>query len=470
MEWLKRIFIKTPPSSPPSDTPIVRSGQPTKDELALGYAWGSENGRDVFQLKGVSQKDRATHFYVIGGSGTGKTKFLETLINQDIETGRGFGVIDPHGDLAEAAKTRLAVIGETDERIVLIDPTDKEYTACFNPLELAEGVSAAEQAAELVLVFKKIWSDAWGSRMEDLLRNSLIALIENNQTLAEVPIFLTNAEAREKLTRNVQNETCRHYFGRFNALSKSLKDEWTESTLNKVNAFLSDERVRQIFISPKSSFSLRDILDNGKVLLVKLDKGRLKGSSDLLGSLLLSKIQMAAFARADINEADRKPFYLYIDEFQNFATESFIDILAEARKYRLSLTLAHQNLSQLPEKLRASILGNCGLQAYFRISRLDAELLAKESFAGLYAEPPGWETYIQQLQSFPQRTFLVKNKIEGGIAILETPEAASSQADEADLERIGRRYLRLREEVEQEYQERRRALLADKEPESFKDR
>ncbi len=441
---------------------------PAEDELALGYAWGDENGQNIFQLKGVSQKDRATHFYVIGGSGTGKTKFLESLISQDIKNGVGFGVIDPHGDLIEYVKSCLALSEDNlDERVILIDPTDTENTVCFNPLEKADNIFAAEQAAELVLVFRKIWYDAWGSRMEDIFRNTLIALIENNLTLAEIPLFLTDEAVRVKLTRNIKNETCRHYFERFNALSKSLKDEWTESTLNKVNAFLSDERIRQIFLSPKSSFNLREIIDSGKILLVKLDKGRLKGSSDLLGSLLLSKIQMAAFSRTDTKENERQPFNLYIDEFQNFATESFIDILAEARKYKLSLTLAHQNLSQLPEKLRASILGNCGLQAYFRISRLDAELLAKESFAGFYGEPPGWETYIQELQGLPQRVCLIKNKIEGGIVIIRTLDV---EENETATDEIGESYLRKRENVEKEYQERRGELLESNELESFREK
>jgi len=441
---------------------------PTKDELALGYAWGDESGHDIYQLKGVCQKDRSNHFYVIGGTGTGKTKFLESLILQDIKNGVGFGVIDPHGDLIEYVKNNLALSKEElDERVILIDPVDTENTVCFNPLERINNVSPAEQASELVLVFKKIWHDAWGARMEDIFRNALIALIENNLTLAEIAPLFADEVVREKVTQNIKNETCQEFFKKFDSWSKTIKNEWTESTLNKVNAFLSDERIRLIFVSPKSSFNLRDIIDGEKILLIKLDKGRLKESSNLLGSLLLSKIQMSAFSRTDIKESERKPFYLYIDEFQNFATESFTDILAEARKYKLSLTIAHQNLSQLPEKLRASILGNCGLQAYFRISRLDAELLAKESFAGIYAEPHGWETYIQELQTLTQRTCLVKNKIEGGVAIIHTIDVPE---DETQSMEIGQHYTRKREEIEQEYKARREELFALDEPNNFREK
>lgn len=459
--------------------PIFRHRVPTKDELALGYALDTESERETWQLKGVPQSDRATHFYVIGASGTGKSKFLEFLIAQDIKNGNGFGVIDPHGDLIEAVKSRVALTGyDLEERAVVIDPTDKEFSVCFNPLEKMEGVSAAELAAELVLVFKKIWYDAWGARMEDIFRNTLIALIENGLTLAEVPTILTNAALRANLTSHIENETCREFFQKFDSWSKNTRAEWTESTLNKVNAFLSDERIRDIFVSPKSSFNLRKIMDEGKILLIKLDKGRLKGASDLLGSLLLSKIQMAAFSRADIHESERKPFYLYIDEFQNFATESFADTLAEARKYKLSLTLANQNLVQLPSELRAAILTNCGLQAYFRISRYDAELLAKESYAGVFAEPQGWETYIQQLQSLPPRVCLVKSKIAGGVILIEVPPIHPAwEGTGADEERfakvvreldIGEDYLRKREDIEKEYRARRETLGTSQEPEGFR--
>jgi len=472
---LKKIWHWLAPPLPP-DLPVfsesgkstVRGRVPSRDEMALGFTSGKDSdGRRIFQLKGISQKARSTHFYVIGASGTGKTKFLESLIKQDIKNGEGFGVLDPHGDLIENLKAYIALAeDDLNERVVLIDPTDKINSVCFNPLELSDGVSPAAQAAELVLVFKKIWGDSWGARMEDIFRNTLIVLIENGLTLAEVPLILTDDAVRVKLTANIKNETCRDFFAKFDSWSKTVRREWTESTLNKVNAFLSDDRVRQIFLSPKSSFNLRDVMDNGKILLVKLDKGHLKGASDILGSLLMSKIQMAAFARTDIKESERKPFYLYVDEFQNFATESFIDTLDEARKYKLSLTLANQNLGQLPPDLRASVLTNCGIQAYFRISRYDAELLAKESYAGIFAEPQGWETYIQQLQSLPLRVCLIKNKIQGGITIIRT---LNVEDNEAPAKEIGGRYLRKRKDIEKEYQARRGGLTGSYEPDGFRE-
>ena len=353
--------------------------------LNLGWYW-SEN-KSEYQLAKISEKDRATHFYVIGATGAGKTKFLEYLIRQDIENGNGFGVIDPHGDLIEDIKGFLACRyeqsqdeKEISENVVLIDPTDTQFTVTFNPLEKLSNISVPEQAGELISSFKKIWSDSWGTRMEDLLRNSLIALGEAGYTLAELTRFLTDRPFREIVLEKVSHPISLEYFKRFNSLTDKGQIAWTEPVMNKMNAFFSDERIRQMFSSPKSSFNLREIMDQKKILLIKLDKGRLKGAADLLGSLLMAKIQMAAFSRADLPRNKRTPFYLYIDEFQNFASESFSVILSEARKYGLSLIMAHQTLSQIPDELRSLILGNSGIQVYFRINRQDANLLAKEAF------------------------------------------------------------------------------------------
>lgn len=445
---------------------------PRPDELALGYAWGEDAKGELYQLKGVSQDDRRAHFYVVGATRTGKTKFLQFLIAQDIANHAGFGVIDPHGDLVEAVKQDLVRIRNRDltDGVVLIDPTDPQQSVCFNPLELVEGVSPAELANELVLAFKKIWADSWGARMEDILRNTLVALIEKGQTLAEIPLVFGDPAIRAKLTRGVKNEACRHFFEKFEALNRNDKTEWPESTLNKVSAFLSDERVRRIFISPKSTFNLRDVIDNGKILLIKLDKGRLKGAGDLLGSLLLSKIQVAAFSRTDTRPSERKQYYLYIDEFQNFANESFMDIPAEASKYKLSLILVHQNLNQLDKNLRASLLANCGLQAYFRVSRQDAEILAKEIFAGVGLDGERWEDYYQELQSLPPRVCVVKNKLAGGIVVIATPPVSPEHeivgVSEDEFEKlvreakIGERYMRDTAEIEREYRERRNLLAA----------
>jgi len=459
--------------------------EPTPDELVLGWAEGTDEATKETTIlpKGIKQETRDAHFYVVGATRTGKTKFLETLINQDIKNGLGFGVIDPHGDLTEDIKGYLFLLkgGEfLREKVILIEPTDKNRTVAFNPLERIAGEPSARVASELTEAFQKIWKDAWGARMEDLLKNSLIALMENNLTLAELPLFLTNAEVRRKILEKVNHAVSRQYFDRFNSLRRNTQDEWMESTLNKVNAFLFDDHLRQMLASPKSSFNLREIMDEGKILLVKLDKGRFKGNADLLGSLLLAKIQAAAFSRTDLPESKRRKFYLYIDEFQNFATESFITMLTEASKYKLSLILAHQNLAQLLSPLRATILSNCGLQAYFRISRDDSNILAKESLASIYANPPGWETYIQLLQELRPRICYVKNKTDGGVVEIQTidqppPHELAEMGEEEFVKEIaareiGRNYLCERKKIEDEYKARRDKLTRADESESFRER
>ncbi|RSN76262.1 type IV secretory system conjugative DNA transfer family protein [Candidatus Methanodesulfokora washburnensis] len=443
MEFLNRIFGKKDEKTGKKAEAKQESVGQYEEVETLNLGWYYSENKKEWQMAKIKDEDRKIHFYVVGASGTGKSKFLEFLIRQDIQKGNGFGVIDPHGDLIEDVKGYLALAlprEEIEERVVLIDPTDERYTVAFNPLEKIEGVSSAEIAAELVEAFKKIWIDSWGARMEDLLRNTLIALIEADLTLDNLPRFLIDDDFRDNVLERVTHPIAKRYFQRFNALTPKTREEWIESTLNKVNAFLSDDRIREIFSHQKSSFNLREIMDTKKILLVKLDRGRLKENGDLLGSLLMTKIRMAAFSRSNIPREKRVPFYLYIDEFQNFATEEFIDTLSEARKYGLVLILAHQNLSQLPKNLQDSILTNCGIQCYFRVCRRDAEILAKEAFetTGLevkavklnreysdydwFTYQEEWERYIQELEQLPNRCFFAKHKIEGGVLPLYTAE------------------------------------------------
>jgi hypothetical protein len=386
----------------------------------------------------ISNEDRNSHFYVIGGTGVGKSKFLQYLIMQDVLEGRGVGVIDPHGDLIEDLKGLLtlgfagnddSLFGALANNIILIDPTDPRYTVSFNPLEKLPGIPPAEQANELVFSLKKIWADSWGVRMEDLMRNSLIALCEAELTLVDLSTFLTNRSFRESVLAKVTNPTTLEYFDRFNRMTDRSAISWIEPIMNKINAVFADDRIRTMFSLTKSTFNLRGAMDEGKVVLIKLDKGRLKDSANLLGALLVAKIQMAAFSRSDVDPSRRRPFYLYIDEFQNFASESFAGILSESRKYGLYVTLAHQTLSQISSELRNSILSCTGIHAYFRLSREDASTLAKEAF--VYTG--NWEQGIAELQNQPLRVCYVKNKIQGGlIQISSVPMEAPWDALEVE--------------------------------------
>ncbi len=468
------------------------------DELALGWHYSEE--RHELQMARIAWEPQAgrPHVYVVGGSGTGKSKLLEFLILQDICLSRGFGVIDPTGDLVENVKGYLCMSGrDVANEVVLLDPLRPDSTAVFNPLDRIPGVSIEEQALHLVNAFKKIWEDAWGARMEDLLRNTLIVLQENDLTLAELPLFLIDGAFRSKALRNSKHPIAQDYFRRFLDLTDKTRNEWMESTLNKVDAFLADSRVRQALSGNRSSFDLRQIMDNSRVLLVRLDRGRLPESGDLLGSLLMAKIEMAAFSRSDTLRSHRVPFALYVDEFQNFASENFVETLAEARKYGLCLTMAHQNLAQMPRSLLASALGNCDLQLFFRVSRSDAEVLAKEALrvtgdrikavepsgGGLtyryYSLSEEFERCFQQLQDMPNRHFLAYWRRQLDTEFFHTdqlPDPADDLGMDQDeyedyTSAVGQSYLVSRDELEQQAQQRRQRLgvKPSRDPDSFRE-
>jgi hypothetical protein len=345
-----------------------------KDYLRLGLS-GDEDGSDrPFYL---SNEERSAHVYVIGSTGVGKSKGLATWILNDIEEGRGCGVIDPHGDLI---KDILDYPCYDPENVILVDLTDPDYIITFNPLEVQSGIDPFTQTLELVEVFRKIWelSDVSTPRLLEILRNSIYTLIEASGTMLDIEPLLTNREFREQMIPYVKNEAVASFWrNRFEKWSEKDRTQYIESTLNKVSTFTSDPRIRLVLSSKKSSIDFRAIMDTQKTLLINLSKGALKTNSYLLGALFVAKIQMAAMSRVDVPLAQRVPFYFYVDEFQNYATESFAEILSEARKYGLSLTLAHQSLEQLGPKLRAVILGNAKNFILFRMGRQDAELLVK---------------------------------------------------------------------------------------------
>jgi hypothetical protein len=325
-----------------------------------------------------------SHAYIVGGTGTGKSRLLRVLIEQDIASGYGLCLIDPHGDLCEALVQFLATLPPDHPALaksVLIDPTDSEWAIGFNPLEIPQGEDVYPHVLELLTVFEKLWGDSWGARMEDLMRNSFITLAEAGLTLLEVPRLLTDADFRAQLASHVRSPEARNYWeNRFAPLPARTKAEWIESTLNKVSTFITDPWIRDMVGQTHSTIDLRKWMDEGAITLVNLAKGRLKRNSDLVGALFVAKIQEAALSRVDMPERDRRPYRLVVDEFQNYATRSFEEILSEARKYGLCLVMANQTLTQLELTLLASVLGNCQVQVYFRCNRHDAETLARQAF------------------------------------------------------------------------------------------
>jgi len=324
----------------------------------------------------LPEEDRMTHVYVLGSSGVGKSKGLANWILEDIKAGNGCGVIDPHGDLVNDIVGNL----EDFHKVVLVEMIDPENIIGFNPLEQQEGIDPYTQTLELVEVFRKIWnlSDDTTPRLIEILRNSVLTLIEAGGTMLDIEPLLTNEQFRQEKLKYVTYEAVASFWeNRFNKWTEKDKISNIESTLNKVSSFTSDPRIRLMLSAKKSTIDFRKIMDDEKAILINLAKGVLRTNSFLLGALFVAKIQMAAMSRVDLRPSERKPFYFYVDEFQNYATLSFAEIMSEARKYGLSLILAHQSLVQLDQHLRDIILGNAKNFVVYACDRQDAELIVK---------------------------------------------------------------------------------------------
>jgi hypothetical protein len=306
------------------------------------------------------------------------------MILQDIYNGYGVCVMDPHSDLAEYILDRIPAHRQKD--VIYFNPSDTDFPLGFNMLEANRGEEHFLIASGLMAVFNRIWAGTWSARMEYILNNTLLALLETpGNTLLGVVRMLTDKDFRDYIIGNVQDPMVKNFWLKeFASFNDKYRTEAIAPVLNKIGQFFSSDLIRNILGQEKSTFDLRDIMDNKKILIVNLSKGRLgEDNSNLLGSLLITKLQLAAMSRVDIpNENDRNDFYLYVDEFQNFTTDSFATILSEARKYRLSLILAHQYISQLTEsgneKVRNAVFGNVGTMISFRIGSDDAYRIEKE--------------------------------------------------------------------------------------------
>lgn len=319
--------------------------------------------------------------YIIGKTGTGKSTLLETMIRQDIEDGHGLALIDPHGDLVERV---LAAIPENRKGdLIYFNVPDGTQPLGFNPLEAAPPQKRALAASGLLEVFKKIWADSWGPRLEHILRNALLALLDQPEaTLADVLRLLDDSAFRRNAAERVRNSQVRDFWLReYENYPARFRAEAIAPLQNKVGAFLADPLLNRILVQPKSAFDLRRVMDEKKILLVNLAKGKIgEDTVALLGAMLVSRIGLAALSRADVPETERSDFFLYLDEFQSFTTLSLANMLSELRKYHVGMVLAHQYLAQLDLKVRDAILGNAGTSIVFRLGLADAEILAKEFY------------------------------------------------------------------------------------------
>ena len=340
---------------------------------------GQTNFRGQSRPFGIYEDDRRRHIYIIGKTGVGKSTLLENLVAQDIVTGKGVCLIDPHGDAVENLLDAVPPSRIND--VVYFDPSDVDYPVAFNVLEAFDPQYKYLIASGLVSSLKKIWADSWGPRLEYILRNTILALLDYpSSTILGILRMLADKNYRKKVVERIQDPVVKAFWtNEFAQYNERFRSEAISPIQNKVGQLLSSAIIRNIMAQSKSTIDMKDIMDNGKILLINVSKGKVgEDNSALLGAMLINRIQLAAMDRASMPEEERRDFYLYVDEFQNFATESFADILSEARKYRLNLTVAHQYIAQMEEPVRDAVFGNVGTTVSFRVGAADAEYLEKE--------------------------------------------------------------------------------------------
>ena len=349
------------------------------DKVTYFAETDSRNKRVAFGIRG---KDRTRHIYCIGKTGMGKSTLLENMAVQDIQSGEGMAFIDPHGKTAELLLEYVPQ--ERIKDVIYFAPFDTEHPISFNVMEDVGADKRHLVVNGLMSAFKKIWVDAWSARMEYILSNTLLALLEYpNSTLLGVNRMLADKDYRNRVVANISDPSVKSFWvDEFAKYGERYMQEAGAAIQNKIGQFTANPLVRNIIGQPKSTFDMRKVMDDQKIVIINLSKGRVgEQNANLLGSMLITRIYLSAMSRADVTESALKSlpnFYLYVDEFQSFANESFADILSEARKYKLNLTIAHQYIEQMSEEVRAAVFGNVGTMITFRVGAYDAEVLEKE--------------------------------------------------------------------------------------------
>ena len=442
------VWANAKTAEPPAQLPVLTGDKSVDENIS---AFGLTNFRGINHQFGLQRIDRSRHVYIIGQTGAGKSGMLELLALSDIFYNQGYCIIDPHGDFAI---DNLKFVPESRvSDVVYFNPADTAYPVAFNPLEISDPSRKPNICSEVIGVLKRMFGDSWGPRLEHILRYTLLALLDRpSTTLLDISRMLTDKEFRKETLDYCQDVTVlqfwKHEFGQWN--EKQI-NESIAPVLNKVGAFTANPIIRNIIGQPKSSFDIRKIMDEGKILVVNLSKGLIgEDNASILGAFLVTKVQLAAMSRSDIPRVeDRRPFYLYVDEFQNFATDSFAVILSEARKYGLNLTVANQYVAQMTDSVRDAVFGNVGTTICFRVSAEDAPILDKQF------EPTFDASDLLQLNN---RHFVISMIINGEkvpafsattLSIPSTPQDNLSSIIEYSRVRYGRP----REEVEKEIRE-----------------
>jgi type IV secretory pathway VirB4 component len=363
--------------------------------------FGKTTYRNEQKPFGIRQEDRLLHTYIIGKTGTGKSTLIQTMLIQDIEAGRGVCLLDPHGDLVQSVIAKMPEGRKAD--LIYLNVTDADLAFRYNPFKRVSYEKRSLVASAILDVFKKLWSDAWGVKLEHILRYAILTLLDQPQaTIADIPRLLLDSSFRRQAVEKVQNDSVKQFwvkefngYQRFDLLP----------VLNKVGGMLAHPAIKRVLIENPDEISLRKVMDERKVILVNLSKGHLgEDVAHILGALLISSISSAAFSRVDTEEEYRVPFMLYMDEFHNFTTLSLVNMFSELRKFKVGLTLAHQYMYQLDDEIRHAILGNVGTLISFRVGTEDAQYLTKEMF-------PVFD--LEDFINLPNRSIYLKLMIDG---------------------------------------------------------
>jgi hypothetical protein len=371
------VWASTKTAEPPAKLPVL-TGDPAIDENIS--AFGMTNFRGINHQFGMLRYDRSRHVYIIGQTGAGKSGLLELFALSDIFHGQGYAIIDPHGDFA--IDNMRFIPGCRLKDVVYFNPADTAFPLGFNPLEVTNPSQKTNISSEVIGVLKRMFGDSWGPRLEYILRYTILALLDRPETtMLDITRMLTDKKFRKDTLSYCTDTVVLQFWNvEFASWTEKFQAEAIAPVLNKVGAFTANPVIRNIIGQPKSTFNIREIMDDGKILIVNLSKGLIgEDNAGILGAFLVTKIQLAAMSRSDIPDIkDRRPFYLYVDEFQNFATDSFATILSEARKYGLNLTVANQYISQMSDTVRDAVFGNVGTMVSFRVSADDSPILSKQ--------------------------------------------------------------------------------------------
>jgi CxxC-x17-CxxC domain-containing protein len=409
--------------------------------------------RDRNQLFGIKRKDRRQHVYILGKSGTGKSVLMFNMIIQNIQNGEGVCVVDPHGELVEGVLSAIPKHRMKD--VVYFNPADADYHIGFNVLELIDPQYKHLVASGLMGIFTKIWANAWSARMEYILNNTILALLDTpGSTLLGIPRMLVDKDYRQKIISNLKDPVIKAFWvHEYEAWQDKFRNEAIAPIQNKVGQFLSTSIIRNVVGQSISTINIFDIMNDGKIFLVNVSKGRIgEDNSGLLGGMIITKIQLAAMERVRIPEEHRKDFYLYVDEFQNFVTDAFAGILSEARKYRLNLTVAHQYTAQLvmdkSSAVRDAVFGNVGTMIVFRVGSDDADFLEKEfdpEFTpGDIVNLPNYKVYLKlMIDGVTSRPFSAKT-------LPPMVKSGDKKIEEEVIESSRKLYCKSKEVVERE--------------------